>query len=291
MELSQQIVLDPLQHRECASFFLKHYQLFPKQPDWDLLLRIIDQFARIPYENISKIIKLSQEWKSGIKIRLPEQVIDDHIRKKLGGTCFSLTYTLLSILTTCGYVCYPVMAHMRAGDNIHCGFVVIFGEAKYWVDPGYLLNQPMVLEKFTRRHYQREFGGVELQYDPDTGFYNLFTFDRKEIKWRYRFQDRPCPLEEFLEHWLASFTKPMMHGICLTKITKSGIIYIHKQFMRQTTAQGKQNFKLKTNYYETIHSLFGIEKQTIEWAQAALDANFKKEVELGLFVPRKTRKS
>lgn len=289
MKLAQpeKIILDPFQHKDSAALFFNHFNLSFQRPDFKFLQEVVTQFANIPYENISKIIKLSHEWENGAKIRMPEQVLEEHIRLKLGGTCFSLTYSLLSILTQCGYICYPVMAHMRAGKNIHCCLVVDFDGVKYLVDPGYLLSQPMVLEHFTRRKYLREFGGVELRYDAETGFHDLYTFEMKDLKWRYRFIDRPCPLDEFLQHWLASFTQPMMHGICLTRITPSGIIYIHKQFMRQTTGQGKKNFKLKTNYHETINSLFGIDKQTIEQAQAALDANMKKEIELGIFIPKK----
>jgi len=95
--------------------------------------------------------------------------------------------------------------------------------------------------------------------------------------------DRPCPPEEFLEHWQSSFIKPSMHGICLTKIQNDGYIFIHKNFMRETTFTSKKNFNIRQNYHQTIHDIFGIDQQLIEQAQAALEMNMAKERELGIF--------
>jgi arylamine N-acetyltransferase len=287
--IPSQTVLQPMDYRAGVDLFFKHFNLSRKNPDLIFLRQIIEKFAAIPYENISKIIQLSQAWNSGVQIRLPNQVIEEHVTQNLGGTCFSLTFALQSILFQSGFIGYPVMAHMRAGRNIHCALVVELNAAKYLVDPGYLLNEPLLLEPATCRVYHREFGGVELRYTRDTDTFDLFTFENQEIKWRYQFQDRFCPPDEFLQHWTASFTMAMMHGICLTRISRNGIIYIHKEFMRQTTGQGKKNFKLKTNYHETVHDLFGIDKQVIEQALAALKFNMQKEIELGIFIPRQKK--
>jgi len=279
------IILQPEAHPQMVHLFLSHFQLSATRPDLIYLQQIVEKFTSIPYENISKIIKLSQHWGDGFQIRLPDEVLEEHLSKHLGGTCFSLTFMLQSILTQQGFICYPVMAHMRAGLNIHCALIVVIDNTHYLVDPGYVLNQPVAIKPLTRRTHLREFGGVEIQFDPESGDYHLFTFDRKELKWRYRFQDRACSNEEFLQHWLSSFTKPMMHGLCLTKVTKSGLIYIHKNHLRQITFSEKKNFKLKHNLHETIHTIFGIDKNLIEWAQAAVDLNMAKEVELGIFNP------
>jgi len=287
--LPAQTVLQPQKYHAGVESFFRHFKLSRGNPDLLFLRQIIEKFAAFPYENISKIIQLSQTWDSGTQIRLPDQVIEDHIRKNLGGTCFSLTFALQTILLQNGFIGYPVMAHMRAGRNIHCALIIGLDGLKYLVDPGYLLNEPMQLEAATRRVYHREFGGVELRYTPASDSFDLFTFENQEIKWRYQFQDRPCPPDEFLQYWTASFTMPTMHGICLTRITPKGIIYIHKEFMRQTTEQGKKNFKLKTNYHETVHELFGIDKEVIEQALAALNFNMKEEIERGIFIPGQKR--
>ena len=211
--------LDPQHHTDGFRAFMDYFELPHKKPALFVLKEIIEQFSTIPYENISKIIKLNNLWDAETKIRFPEEIIDDHISSRLGGTCFSLTFFLQTILTLSGFTCYPVMADMRAGRNIHCCVIVILEGSKYLVDPGYVLHQPMEIHPEKPRLYRTEFNGVELRRDTDSGFYNLYTFDEKEIKWRYRFQDRPTPPEEFLKHWYDSFWKPTLHGILLTKVT------------------------------------------------------------------------
>lgn len=280
------LLLDPLKHGDGVRHFMDFFSLHQKKPEAAFLQEIIERFSSLPYENISKIIKLNGFWESETKIRLPEEIIDDHITSHLGGTCFSLTFFLHTILTLNGFICYPVMADMRAGRNIHCCLIAILSEAKYLIDPGYLLHQLMEINLEKPRLYRTEFAGVELRFDPKTGHYNLFTFDEHEMKWRYRFQDRPTPSREFLQHWYASFWKPTLHGILLTKVTKEGLIYVHKTFMRETTFEGKRNINIKRNYHAAIRDTFSIDPQLVEQAQAALKENLTRERELGLFTPK-----
>ncbi|NIR47222.1 hypothetical protein GWO43_01890 [candidate division KSB1 bacterium] len=276
----QKIHLDPTHHADAVQTFFEAFKLPRKPATLNFLAEILEQFARIPYENISKIIKYNQSWHPDFNdIRLPEEVIDDHITHRLGGTCFSLTFFLQCILTQSGYLCYPVMADMRAGPNIHCCLIVILDSVKYLVDPGYVLTQPMEINPQKPKLYRTEFAGVELQFDQSNLHYNLFTFNKNETKWRYRFRDRAVPLDEFSQHWLASFGWNSMHGICLTKVMKGGLIFVHKNFMRETTFTGKKNFNIRKDYHARIHDIFGIGKQIIEQGRAALEENLKRERE------------
>ncbi|MBN1350425.1 arylamine N-acetyltransferase [candidate division KSB1 bacterium] len=278
-------LLDSWRHETSVREFFDYFKIKEQKPHLTYLKDIITHFAEIPYENISKIIKLNHHWEDSQKLRSPEEVIEGHIASGLGGTCFSLTYYLQTILSNKGFICYPVMANMRAGENIHCSLIVLLDNVKYLIDPGYLLNQPMEINPEKPRLHRSEHTGVELIFDRQTDYYNLYTFSQNDAKWRYQFKDSPCPPAEFIQHWQASFLKPTMHGICLTKVTKSGLIYIHKNFMRETTFSGKRNYNIKTTYHATIHNIFHIDKQLIEQAQAALENNLAKERELGLFVP------
>lgn len=281
------VQLEPEAQIDGVRGFMDYFELRPKNPILSFLHEILEHFPKLPYENISKIIKLSQHWDAqSNKIRLPEEIIEDHITHKLGGTCFSLTFYLQAILTQHGFACYPVMADMRAGRNIHCCLVVILDSIKYLVDPGYLLTQPMELDPAKPRLFRSEFAGVELRYDSRNQSYELFTFNKNEVKWRYRFQDRPVPPDEFLQHWQASFGWNSMHGICLTKVMHGGLIFVHKNFMRETTFAGKRNFNIRKDYHARIREIFGIDEQIIEQARAALKANLQQERELGLWAPK-----
>lgn len=264
------------------------FRLPHRRPALDYLKQILQQFARLPYENISKIINLnrSADWQTP-KIRLPEEVMADHIASKLGGTCFSLTFLLQSILTARGFACYPVMADMKSGVDIHCCLVVAQAGRKYLVDPGYLLTQPMEIAQGVRRIYRTEHVGVELTFDPGAGHYDLFTFNKTLKKWRYRFRDRAVTSNEFLHHWRASFGRNSMHGICLTKILDGGILFVNRGFMREATFGAKKNFNIKRNYHAAIHERFGIDAELVEQAEAALSRNLAKKQALGLWLPKK----
>ncbi|MCI0690744.1 arylamine N-acetyltransferase [candidate division KSB1 bacterium] len=275
----QGYALDPAQHDEGVQLFLQQYAISPRRhANIEVLREILAGFANLPYENLSKIIKFNRCGENGAqRLRLPEEVIEDHLRWRLGGTCFSLTFFLQTVLLHHGFACYVVMGDMRAGRNIHCAMVVMLDGARHLVDPGYLLRLPMALDPAKPRLYHTEFTGVELRFDPLHEAYDVFTFNRQEIKWRYRFADRPTSPEEFLEHWQASFHRNSMHGLCLTRATEDELIFIHKDFMRVTSLEGKRNVPIKRNYHETIQQLFGIAPEYVEQAMAALRENMARE--------------
>lgn len=281
----QTISLDPTAHYDGVLCFMDFYKLRGKTPNLIFLKEILQYFTNIPYENLSKIIKLSKAWDSENKIRLPEEVIEDHISQKLGGTCFSLTFFLQAILSQNGFFSYPVMADMHAGKNIHCFLIVVLNDFKYLVDPGYLLNKPLKINPEKHKIMQNDFIYVELRFDPNTRYFNFFTFNKNKIKWRYRFQDRPVSSEEFLQHWLASFRWNSMHRIYLTKIINNGHVFVRNNFMRKTTFNGKQNFNIKNNFHRAIYDVFGIDRELTEQARTTLQMNLKKERALGFWMP------
>ncbi|MCK6558072.1 arylamine N-acetyltransferase [candidate division KSB1 bacterium] len=277
-------LLDPAQHQESVGHFRAHFRLAAGPPSLAHLRELLGHFGNLPYENLSKIIKFNRHGQDFEKrLRLPEEVMHDHARSQLGGTCFSLTFFLHTILWHSGFASYIVMADMRAGANLHCALIVFVDGVKYLVDPGYVLRTPMALDPARPRLYHNDFTGVELRLAPAAAGYDLFTFNREEVKWRYRFVDRPTPLPEFLEHWQASFQRNSMHGLCLTRVQAGELIFIHKHHLRITALAGKRNVNLKRNYHAAIHELFGIAPELVEQAQAALQANLQRERETGIF--------
>ncbi|MBN2030531.1 arylamine N-acetyltransferase [bacterium] len=284
---SSAIILNPSSHREAVDYFKHHFSLGKGLSETDLLEEILSYFSQFPYENISKIIKYQKHFDGPVKIRLPYEVMDNHVSHRLGGTCFSLTFFLQTILIDFGFACYPVMADMRWGKRVHCALLVIMNRKKYLVDPGYLLNQPLEISKDQNRLYKTPFSGVEVDFRQEGETYELFTFDQTERKWRYRFQDKPVSDKDFLTYWLDSFSWNSMHGLCLTKIEKSRMIYIHKTFMRETDFERKKNVNIKDHYHATISQIFGIDSQLVEEALAAIESNMAREREMGIWVPNK----
>jgi arylamine N-acetyltransferase len=282
MDLSQSIILDPGSHGESVQGFLRFFDLPDKDPSTAYLEQILTFYARLPYENISKIIKLRKDFTSPERLRLPEEVMDDHARFHLGGTCFSLTFFLQSILTLQGFSCYPVMADMRNRPNVHCALIVLLNGARYLVDPGYLLTRPMEIHPDKPRLYRTEHTGVELMFNVQKQKYHLLTFDRQQSKWRYCFVDRPTPADEFLRHWQASFVQGTMHGICLTRVSDQGIIYLHKDYLQVSNNEGREKRKIKQNYHVVISDLFSIAPEWVEQALAAIPENMALERQFGL---------
>jgi len=273
------LILDPKHHDAGVRLFGRHYDISSRrQPGLELLRQILSGFSHLPYENLSKIIKFHRYGENEEqRLRLPEEVMEDHLRLRLGGTCFSLTFCLQSILMHYGFPAYVVMGDMKTGRNIHCAIVVMLDDVKYLVDPGYLLRQPMALDPNQPRLYHTEFAGVELRFDWQTETHEVFTFNRQEMKWRYRFADRPAPPDEFLQHWQASFHRNSMNGLCLTCAAENELIFIHKDFMRLTTLDGKRNVPIKRSYHATIQQLFGIAPEYVEQALSALRENLARE--------------
>ena len=280
------IILDPAEYSDGVKAFMHASGLGGGNARMELLEKLVEAFTNFPYENISKIIKLSDHMQDEDQIRLPEEVVEDHLQEGLGGTCFSLTFTLQAILAQNGFSCYPVMAHMRAGRNIHCALVALVGGSKYLIDPGYLLGRPVVLDPRQPVSFRNEFSQVELLFQPEGGAYHLYTFSGQERKWRYCFADRLTAADEFLKYWQDSFHKNGMHGICLNRVTSRGLVYVRKKFMREITPEGKRNVNIKRNYHAAIQETFGIRSELVEQALAAIEANMAWERERGFYHPR-----
>jgi arylamine N-acetyltransferase len=124
-------LLDPFLHTAGVAAFHGHFGIRAKRPDVHTLREILHHFSNFPYENLSKIIKHSEEADLLRKLRLPMEVMDGYLRNRLGGTCFSLTFFLETILIHGGYRCAPVMADMKWSPNSHCALIVMMEDGKY----------------------------------------------------------------------------------------------------------------------------------------------------------------
>jgi len=284
MKADQQnrIVLDPFDHKKSVRQFFKLHNIKQQKPGLTFLGEILAHFAQIPYENISKIVKLHKNYEAADRIRLPDEVLHDHEAYHLGGTCFSLTFTLQSLLSESGFLCYPFIAHMNNRPNAHCALLVLLEGKKYLADPGYLLNQPMELHKDRRRIYRTEHTGIELVYKGDEDMFHLFTFNHNNIKWRYRFQDKALSMEKFLGHWWASFYWPGMRGICLTQVKQDGMIYVHNDFVQVQNLQGMQKGHVQ-DIHRLVNESFRISPEWVERALAAIPDIISRGQEKGYY--------
>ena len=237
----------------------------------DLLRDLAGRFAEFPYENISKIIKAGSAASLADAMRLPAEVVTDHFERNFGGTCFSLTFLFERVLKSLGFDCYKVMADMNSGPNVHCLVVVREGGAKYIVDPGYALYEVIDLNggRVACPHATVEVCAS----GADT--YGLWTEDASGRKWRYRFQDSPVEDRAFQEHWLASFVKPTLHNICLTRMTPRGHIYLRKDFFKFTSPTSVEKRRIRNGRERLVEEEFGIAAEWVDLAQNLLDRDRK----------------
>ncbi|MFQ5630004.1 MAG: arylamine N-acetyltransferase [bacterium] len=279
--------LDPTEYRHTARDFLSYFRINAHTSrSLQIIAEILKAFIHIPYENLSKIIKYHNYHHDTASLRLPDEVWQDFRNYRLGGTCFSLTFFLRAIVDALGFTSYPVMAHMQAGRNRHCALIVDFRGKHYLLDPGYVLDVPLLIDNEQRKLYRSAHAGVELRAGDLPLHYNLYTFTQEKIQWRYSFADIPVSDADFLRRWLDSFSWNGMNGVCLTQARKDSLIFIHKYFMRETKIDGKQNYNLKRNREQVIQEIFGIPSQFVEAAEAALQERMAKYCNSGCVLPQ-----
>ncbi|MEA1996979.1 MAG: hypothetical protein U9N45_05045, partial [Gemmatimonadota bacterium] len=114
------ITFDRERFSNAAVAFLTHFGLPGAEAprDYSSLRELYLAFTHIPYENLSKIIRSHHgSDNSSPEFRTPDQVLEGYLSDRLGGTCFSLTQCLFSLLCWCGFNCWRVLGDMRHGQN------------------------------------------------------------------------------------------------------------------------------------------------------------------------------
>lgn len=257
-----------------AKIFFTRYHFPDRSSSIGFLRSIARDFANLPYENLSKIIKYFRSFDPYQSLRLPEEVMIDHVEHRLGGTCFSLTFLFERILTACGFNCYKVMADMRSGKNVHCLVIVKEPMKKYLIDPGYALYEVIELPRNGYLSVQCSHALVEVA-TVDGVRYDLWTADPTGRKWRYCFKDIAVVEEEFERFWIESFSKPTLNNICLTKISPSGHLYLRKDFFKFTSISGIDKGYLKGGIHGFVSTEFGIDAQLVDYTLTLLEKRRK----------------
>ena len=131
---------------ELALQFLQRHHIPADLPSLLLLHQLAAAFANLPYENLSKVLRDKQTSQRDEVRRLPNEVLNDYYRLGAGGTCFSLTWTLLQLLRALGFVAEPLLADRRYGPDTHSALVIWLDGVKHLLDPGYLITSPIPLQ-------------------------------------------------------------------------------------------------------------------------------------------------
>lgn len=234
-------------------------------------------FARIPYENLSKIVKYDQVGRPELARRGPVEVFRDHLTCGAGGTCFSLTAAMLHALRALGIACQPILADRRYGPDTHCALLAWFDGRPHLLDPGYLIVDPIPL--FTAGEFRRDtpFNQLLLIARDAGQRIELFTISPTAAcsagAPRYRLTYRTSPVDEgeFLRAWDASFDWDMMQHAVLTRVSGDRQLYLQDARLQERSPAGAQRRELSPDELGlAIAGQFDIDRRLAEQALRVL---------------------
>ena len=240
--------------------------------DLHQLQRVSHAYAHLPYENVTKILKEVRSAGTEMKLRVPGEVLEDHLQWGTGGTCFSLCNTLREVLRQSGFDCFIAMGDMHYGENIHCAVVVSLATDKYLLDPGYLLHDPVPVPQTGLEIRHNTLMNMILLRSEDEGIVSLYTIESGQLRWRYRLRVRPVPEEEFVRHWIHSFSLNSMENIMLSRLNESGRIYFRTDRLEQVCHDKRAKKEVFTADGAELAAIFGVPADLILQAQKALAA-------------------
>jgi arylamine N-acetyltransferase len=199
--------------------FLKHFHIQADREPKQVLVDVVTAFSRLPYENITKIIKHAEKGSPEKARRYPEEVIGNHIQWGTGGTCFSLTTALLQLVRSLGWDAECLLADRRYGQNTHCALRIWIDKVPYLLDPGYLVIEPIPLACNEERQILAGSNKLILTPDEKKQTLSLSTERKGNKTYRLTYKIDPVDWGEFQKAWDASFDWEMMRYPLLAQTT------------------------------------------------------------------------
>lgn len=256
--------------RQLLSRFLEHVRVDSATPPRQLLARLAEAFSHLPYENLSKIIRFKQSGSVVAAREDPAEIIEGHITGGTGGTCFSLTATLLHLVRSLGFAAEPILADRGYGPNTHCALLVHIDHHPHLLDPGFLIVDPIPLSG-AEQIVKTRFNELVLVPDPTHRKLDLFTVEKNGRRYRLTFKTEPADVSEFLRAWDASFSWEMMHYPVVTRVVDQQQIYLRGQYEQIRNLGAVQLREIPpTELAHTISSQFGIQLPIVQQALAIL---------------------
>ena len=255
------------QNRRAAIRLIESLRLVRAHPDARSLHDVYDGFRRLPYENLTKLLRKHSGAPASSWPRLPDEVVRDYLRYRAGGTCFSLTRLLETMLLEIGYHCYPVLADMPHGQEIHCGLVVELGRRRFLLDPSYLLPAPMELPSDGSTKLHSPANQLVLIRDTDEKFCLYSQKAGQPPKWRYTFSVKAATDEQFMARWIDSFSQTMMNSLVMTTLSADRQLYLHNDRLQEITVGSRRTTAVRDDYAGVLEHAFGIDRSVATRAQ------------------------
>jgi arylamine N-acetyltransferase len=254
--------------------FCRKFSLSPAAGDDDALYRAVSAFAHIPYENLTKIIRLASGREIDQLLRGPEEVIGGYLAFGTGGTCYSMTNSLRELLRKLGIDSNPVTADRTYGEDTHCCLIVERGGTQFLLDPGFLILRPVELPE-GRKIIETPVNKLVIQKESRDRF-TVSTLEKDGERFRYLLKTKQLSDDQFLEHWKRSFSFPMMKSVLITSVLDNRQVYLHNSYLQFTRNGSREKSLVTDNYERSISRLFGISEQVVKRAIDILGPDFLK---------------
>ncbi len=252
-------------------FFQKHS--ISRNLDKALLIeKIALAFSKIPYENLTKIIKFSGIIHPRSAMRYPDELIEDYLKWGTGGTCFSLTAAIIAIYNAVGIEVHPVLADRHYGPDTHCGLVIVEPKGLLLLDPGYLLFVPTLLP--TQIPVQVETGYNKMELVPlfNGSKVELYTIVKGNRKLRLVYKTAPVASETFEKAWEQSFAWEMMTYPVLTRVSAGKHQYLQGNKLSIRTDSKTERMELTSeSEMNFIVANLGINKKIVKKAFGVIE--------------------
>lgn len=235
-----------------TDIFFDHFGLIPEE-GVDRLYDVAAAFSRIPWENLTKfLLKVRGE----ARLRMPGEVFEGFARDGTGGTCYSLTEALGSVLSMCGWSVRPLTGHMRHGRNIHCALLVEGEEGVFLLDPGFVVPLPV---KLSRDGGVLDMPGRRLVWTSGGDGWDLHSVENDEKpQWRYHLESRNLPRNEFMAFWKDSFNATGLNSLHINLSLPDRRLSAHNGNLRIAGMKERENRKLAADYGTSVAEAFGL---------------------------------
>jgi arylamine N-acetyltransferase len=269
--------VEPTKADLALRLFLTHTGLDPDTPPETLLRQVITAFAQLPYENLTKILKEAQTSSPDQARRQAIEVIRDHVHMGTGGTCFSLTATLLHLLRNLGWAAEPILADRPYGANTHCALLVSIKGQPHLVDPGFLLTEPIPLPRHHPQRIPTSFHDVLLTPEDGGSRLQLHTVQHERATPRITFKTEPVDWGQFLKVWDSSFGWDMMRYPVLSRVAEGQHLYLRGNRLQTRSREAVHHHEIAP--MELVHRIaaaFGIQPGVTARALAILSRRGEK---------------
>lgn len=266
--------MDPLRpptNRELLNQFCSMYQIPNQGEPRRMLGQVSRAFARVPYENLTKILRDAESESPRRACRTPGDVVSEHVRWHAGGTCFSLTATLLYLVRSLGFEAEPILADRRYGADTHSALIVWIDSCPHLLDPGYLIVDPIPLVRRPEPLVlPTRFNELRL-VPAGRDCLELYTVQQNERRYRLTFKTAPVDAAEFRRMWQASFGWEMMRSPVLAMVHGNQQIYMHGGRLQRRSRTNVQREKVPEHVWaDRMASEFGVHPQVIRKALQVL---------------------